>query len=261
MSTNTAAASRIELPPPAWGSPAHQAKVRAEKEWVRYLRAHASQDADQRKAGKQTRYVEDIDVVIRYTLPPVWPEEHLGKRPTDDDKWALPGEDDALLIKILSAGYSPFFQRTGELSKVRLFYFSAIHSRSRKLTELRIRQQPAGVFKTPSPPSSQPRSPNDPTITVDLPATVVVPPPAARLDLEKGPTSTLPNGNGAIPDREMNKNVQPRRTYLPLFLSNFIYRIAGVLFGFIPQSIRRWWSPLHSRCPIGENPRQNIDLF
>ena len=119
MSTNTSAASRIELPPPAWGSPAHQAKVRAEKEWVRHLRAHATQDADQRKVGKQTRYVEDIDVVIRYTLPPIWPEEELSKLVTDDDKWDLPVEDDALLIKILSAGYSPFFQRTGEFSKVR----------------------------------------------------------------------------------------------------------------------------------------------
>lgn len=118
MPTNTAAASRIELPPPAWGSPAHQAKVRAEKEWVQYLRAHASQDANQRKAGKQTRYVEDIDVVIRYTLPPAWPEEEPSKFVTDGGRWDLP-EDDSLLIKILSAGYSPFFQRTGEFSKVR----------------------------------------------------------------------------------------------------------------------------------------------
>ena len=119
MPTNTAAASRIELPPPAWGSPAHQAKMRAEKEWVRYLRAHASQDADQRKVGKQTRYVEDIDVVVRYTLPPIWPEEELSKFVTDDERWNLPEDDDSLLIKILSAGYSPFFQRTGEFSKVR----------------------------------------------------------------------------------------------------------------------------------------------
>lgn len=129
MPTNTAAASRIELPPPAWGSPAHQAKVRAEKEWVRHLRAHATQDADQRKVGKQTRYVEDIDVVIRYTLPPVWPEEALSKFVTDDDKWDLPEEDDALLIKILSAGYSPFYQRTGQFSKVCPF-FSAIYGAS-----------------------------------------------------------------------------------------------------------------------------------
>jgi len=118
MPSNTAAASRIELPPPAWGSPAHQAKVRAEKEWMQYLRAHALRDADQRKVGKQSRYVEDIDVVIRYTLPPVWPEEELSKLVTDDERWGLP-EDDDLLIKILSAGYSPFFQRTGEFSKVR----------------------------------------------------------------------------------------------------------------------------------------------
>ena len=129
MPTNTAAASRIELPPPAWGSPAHQAKVRAEKEWVRYLRAHATKDADQRNVGKQTRYVEDIDVLIRYTLPPIWPEEKLSKFVTDDDQWDLPEEDDALLIRILSAGYSPFFQRTGEFSKVRS-YFMAIYGAS-----------------------------------------------------------------------------------------------------------------------------------
>jgi len=136
MPTNTAAASRIELPPPAWGSPAHQAKVRAEKEWVRYLRAHASQDSDQRKVGKQTRYVEDIDVVIRYTLPPVWPEEAASKFVTDDERWDLPEADDSLLIKILSAGYSPFFQRTGEFSKVRS-YFCCI------LWRVRSRHNPA----------------------------------------------------------------------------------------------------------------------
>ncbi len=96
--------------------------MRAEKEWVRYLRAHASQDADQKKVGKQTRYVEDIDVVIRYTLPPVWSEEELSKFLTDDERWVLPEDDDSLLIKILSAGYSPFFQRTGEFSKVRSYF-------------------------------------------------------------------------------------------------------------------------------------------
>jgi len=191
---------------------------------VRHLRAHATQDADQRKVGKQTRYVEDIDVVIRYTLPPAWPEEQLSKFITDDDKWDLPKEDDALLIKILSAGYSPFFQRTGEFSK------------------------PSGVFKTPPLPSSQSRSPNNPTITIDPPTTVV--PPSSEPDLEKGPTG-LPKDNSAVPDRDTNKNIQPRRTYLPLFLSNFIHRVAGILLWFIPQSILRWWSPLHSKRPIG----------
>jgi hypothetical protein len=63
----------------------------------------------------------------------------------------------------------------------------------------------------------------------------------------------LPDGNDAVPDKETNKNIQPRRTYLPLFLSNFIHRIAGVILWFIPQSIQRWWSPLHSRRPIGKN--------
>jgi len=115
----------------------------------------------------------------------------------------------------------------------------------------RIRRQPSGVFKTPTHPPSRPRSPNNPTITVHPPTTIV---PTVEPDLEKGP-AVLPKGN---PDRETNKNIQPRRTYLPLFLSNFIHRVAGVLLWFIPQSIQRWWSPLHSKRPIGENPCQHI---
>jgi len=192
---------------------------------VRHLRAHATQDADQRKVGKQTRYVEDIDVVIRYTLPPVWSEEALSKFVTDDERWVLPEDDDSLLIKVLSAGYSPFFQRTGEFSK------------------------PVGVFKTPSLPPSESRTTNNPTITVD-PPTPIVPRHVAAPDLERGP-AVHPDGNDSVPEREANKDIQPRRSYLPLFLSNFIHRIASVVLWFIPQSIQRWWSPLHSRRPIG----------
>ena len=93
-------------------------------------------------------------------------------------------------------------------------------------------------------------------ITVD-PPTPIVPPPVVAPDLEKGP-AVRPAGNDAVPDKETSKNIQPRRTYLPLFLSNFIHRIASVFLWFIPQSIQRWWSPLHSRRPIGESTASTL---
>ena len=124
-----------------------------------------------------------------------------------------------------------------------------------ELTE-QIRQQPSGVFKTPSLPPSESRPPKNPTITASAPTTIV-PRPVPAPDLEKGP-AVHPNGNNSVPEKEANKDIQPRRTYLPLFLSNFIHRIAGVILWFIPQSIQRWWSPLHSRRPIGENTANTL---
>jgi hypothetical protein len=129
--TATAAPQRkIELPPPAWGSPAHNALRKAEKEWVVYLRQQASVDAANKKEGKQAKYVDAIDIVVRYTLPPAW--ELLQSSTADahtngvnavgqkagDDVWDLPN-DDKDLVKVLKASFTPFFQRTGDFSKVR----------------------------------------------------------------------------------------------------------------------------------------------
>lgn len=111
MPTATAAASRIELPPPAWGSPAHKARVRADKEWIGHLRAHAEQDAAKGLTGKQTRYVDEIDILVRYTIPPA--------AVAGGPSW-LDEENDDTLIKLLDAKYEPFFQRTGDLARVSL---------------------------------------------------------------------------------------------------------------------------------------------
>lgn len=116
-----AAPRSVELPPPAWGSPAHLAARRAEKEWTQHLRAHASADAAARKIGKHARYVDAVDVVIRYTLPPDWSLAAGGAGDTvkeGDAIWDLP-ESDELLVAVLKASSQPFFQRTGEFSKVR----------------------------------------------------------------------------------------------------------------------------------------------
>jgi hypothetical protein len=123
MSTTTTTApphQKIELPPPAWGSPAHLAQRKAEKEWKNYLRAHATVDAKARKSGKHSKYVDGIDVVVRYTLPPAWEEldaPGLTIKRVDDAIWDLPDDDDEL-VKVLHATSQPFFQRTGEFSKV-----------------------------------------------------------------------------------------------------------------------------------------------
>jgi hypothetical protein len=129
MQTATAPRS-VELPPPAWGSPAHLAARRAEKEWTQHLRAHASADAAARKIGKHARYVDGVDIVIRYSLPPDWSlagdnsENTKSAAREGDAIWELP-ESDELLVAVLKASSQPFFQRTGEFSKVRrvLFYW------------------------------------------------------------------------------------------------------------------------------------------
>ena len=96
----------------------------------------------------------------------------------------------------------------------------------------------------------------EPTMNIPVP-TMNIPVPTAQPDLEQGPV-VLPRDNNAVPDRETDKDVQPRRTFLPPFLSNFIRRIAGVFLWFIPRSIQRWWSPLHSTRPIGEKTYRHI---
>jgi hypothetical protein len=123
--TQTATVPRsVELPPPAWGSPAHLAARRAEKEWTQHLRAHASADAAARKIGKHARYVDAVDVVVRYSLPPDWSlagddsENTKGTVREGDAIWELP-ESDEVLVAVLKASSQPFFQRTGEFSKVR----------------------------------------------------------------------------------------------------------------------------------------------
>lgn len=114
----------VELPPPAWGSPAHLAARRAEKEWTQHLRAHASVDAAQRKVGKHARYVDAVDVVVRYTLPPDWSlvvdGQNAGSIKEGDAIWELP-ESDETLVLVLKASSQPFFQRTGEFSKVCIY--------------------------------------------------------------------------------------------------------------------------------------------
>lgn len=107
----------IELPPPAWGSPAHQIRVKAEKEWKRHLRALATVDAKKHQSGKQARFVEDVDIVVRYSLPPQWDLLSGEDAPIGEDAiWRLP-EDDEVLVRVLNASFAPFFQRTGD-SKV-----------------------------------------------------------------------------------------------------------------------------------------------
>lgn len=107
----------VELPPPAWGSPAHLAQRKAEKEWKTYLRAHAATDLEKRAVGKHSRYVDAVDIIVRYELPPSW-ELVDGATKTGDDLWTLP-DDDEELVKVLKASSAPFFQRTGEFAKAR----------------------------------------------------------------------------------------------------------------------------------------------
>ena len=121
MST-TSASSKIELPPPAWGSPAHLAERQAEKEWKAALRAYATKDVERRKIGKCSHYTDNNDIIIRYHLPPAWdvlnvPGAGVKIVREGDAVWDLP-EDDDELVKVLNATYAPFYQRTGEFSKV-----------------------------------------------------------------------------------------------------------------------------------------------
>ncbi|KIM33850.1 hypothetical protein M408DRAFT_86314 [Serendipita vermifera MAFF 305830] len=222
----------VELPPPAWGSPAHLAARRAEKEWTQHLRAHASADAAQRKVGKHAKYVDAVDVVVRYTLPPDWSlavdGHNVGSIREGDAIWELP-ESDEVLVAVLKASSQPFFQRTGEFSK------------------------PSSAFKTP--PFVKPTV-KTPPVAAEPPAivqpvsqqtTTIAPPPRSVPEVVEPPTNS---------DRS-EQSVQPRKTFLPIaLLGNVIYRIGTMFLWLIPSPLRArlnaWWSPVLRAPPPGQ---------
>ena len=231
----------VELPPPAWGSPAHLAARRAEKEWTQHLRAHASADAAQRKVGKHARYVDTVDVVVRYTLPPDWSlvvdGQSVGTIREGDAIWELP-ESDEVLVVVLKASSQPFFQRTGEFSKVRCVIIC-------QLSLLNFLVQTSSAFKTPPLAKPTPKAVPEPVATVpsvpqEIPAPTIAPPPPSV------PTEAP----------KPNNTVQPRRTFLPIaILSNMFHRIGGMLLWLIPSPLRArlnaWWSPVLRAPPPG----------
>ncbi|KAG8759742.1 hypothetical protein FRC14_005128 [Serendipita sp. 396] len=231
MTTTT---SKIDLPPPAWGSPAHLAQRKAEKEWKQHLRAHATADVEKKAKGRHARYVDAVDIVVRYTLPPNWDGIDV------ESEWTLPA-DDELLIKVLQASFTPFFQRTGEFSK------------------------PSSAFKTPpvSKPTSQRPSPT--TTPAPAPEPVLAPPPTTIVSttMESLPTVTppptititptpysqdpIPATSSAEPNKDQS-SVQRRPSYLPPILASFFGRVGQVFLWMLPNFLRArlnmWWSPV-----------------
>jgi len=225
----------VELPPPAWGSPAHLAARRAEKEWTQHLRAHASADAATRKIGKHARYVDAVDVVVRYTLPPDWSLVVDGGVKEGDAIWELP-ESDEVLVLVLKASSQPFFQRTGEFSKT---------SSAFKTPPL---AKPAPKVAVTAPVETVQTHP----ITQPEPTPVVAPLPPSVVGI-----SEVANASKPLPaaPSESNGAVEPRRTFLPVaVISTFLF-VGGMFLWLIPAPLRMrlnaWWSPILRVSPPG----------
>ncbi|KAG8820113.1 hypothetical protein FRC17_010247 [Serendipita sp. 399] len=237
-----ATSSKIELPPPAWGSPAHLAQRRAEKEWKQHLRAHATADVEKKARGRHARYVDGLDVVVRYTLPP----NRDGLQVGGDDEWMLP-EDDELLVKALQASFTPFFQRTGEFSKPSSAFKSPPLS---KPTSRSTSPTPA-----PAPLAEPPHAPLPETIvstTMESLPTITPPPPPPTITITSNAYSQdppLPVAPASAGDAKKDQtSVQRRPSYLPPILFSFFERIGRVFLWMIPNSLRArlnmWWSPV-----------------
>ncbi|CCA73087.1 hypothetical protein PIIN_07041 [Serendipita indica DSM 11827] len=232
--------SKIELPPPAWGSPAHMAQRKAEKEWKIALRAYATKDVENRKTGKCTHYTDNNDIVIRYHLPPAWdvlnePGAAVKIVREGDAVWDLP-EDDDELVKVLKATYAPFYQRTGEFSKP---------STAFKTPPISKKASPS-TSPTPTPAKPLPEATFIVTESIENYSTIA----KSQYPVKSTTMASLPNvtPSGESTSQNENSAVQPRRTYLPVALSNLFGIIGRMFLWFIPSPLRvrlhAWWSPV-----------------
>lgn len=254
---STTARGPVELPEPAWGSPAHLAKQRAEKEWKHHLRVHATADAAKRASGKHTRYVDGVDILVRYEMPPAWELLEGGVAKHGDDLWVLP-DDDETLVKILKASSAPFFQRTGDFAKPSTAFKTPPIAKSPNrvpspLVEApnpaRVKEnEPLPVINPVAPvPTPEIREPtNAPEIALKS-SDVAKPTAAAQPPLPSSSTNNTYSSNNVAKESD-STTVQPRRTYLPVAVSNIIYKVGQMFLWFIPGPLRArlniWWSPV-----------------